>query len=242
MKYDWPAHDPWRLGFLALATSLAAGGVAALNQWLEVDTDSRMARTSGRPIPAGRVTTGSAFVLGCLMCIAALMLMFARVGPLAALFTLLTIITYLGWYTPAKRTSRWSTEIGAVAGAFPRRFHTPSKPSDPGVILFTSGSFGAPRGVILTQANLVANLHPGSLAYQGFLSRSAQALVHHGSSAPDAAREAQGMAYGLLLRHANMMAFADTFWIMGVLCLALLPLIFFMRRTHAGKGPLPAGE
>jgi len=108
-----------RLIFVVAGTSLAAGGVAALNQWLEVDTDSRMARTSGRPIPAGRVTTGSAFVLGCLMCIAALMLMFARVGPLAALFTLLTIITYLGWYTPAKRTSRWSTEIGAVAGAFP---------------------------------------------------------------------------------------------------------------------------
>jgi hypothetical protein len=39
-----------------------------------------------------------------------------------------------------------------------------------------------------------------------------------------------------------MMAFADTFWIMGVLCLSLLPLIFFMRRTHAGTGPLPAAE
>jgi protoheme IX farnesyltransferase len=108
-----------RLIFVIAGTSLAAGGVASLNQWLEVDTDSRMARTAGRPIPAGRVTTGSAFVLGCLMCIAALMLMFARVDPLAALFTLLTIITYLGWYTPAKRTSRWSTEIGAIAGAFP---------------------------------------------------------------------------------------------------------------------------
>jgi len=48
--------------------------------------------------------------------------------------------------------------FAAVAGLFPRRFHAPSKPSDPGVILFTSGSFGAPRGVILTQANLVANV------------------------------------------------------------------------------------
>ena len=102
-----------------VATSLAAGGVAALNEWLEVDTDSRMARTADRPIPAGKVTTGSAFVIGCLMCTAALMIMFAGVRPLAALFTLLTIATYLGWYTPAKRTSRWSTEIGAIAGAFP---------------------------------------------------------------------------------------------------------------------------
>jgi DHA2 family multidrug resistance protein len=92
------------------------------------------------------------------------------------------------------------------------------------------------------QANLVANMYPASLAYQGFMSRSTQMLMQHGSSAPDAAREAQGLAYGLLLRQANMMAFADTFWIMGVLCISLLPLIFFMRKTHAGRGPLPTGE
>ena len=31
-------------------------------------------------------------------------------------------------------------------------------PADPGVVLFTSGSFGAPRGVVLSQANLLANV------------------------------------------------------------------------------------
>jgi acyl-[acyl-carrier-protein]-phospholipid O-acyltransferase/long-chain-fatty-acid--[acyl-carrier-protein] ligase len=44
-----------------------------------------------------------------------------------------------------------------MAGLAPRRFRAPAKPADPGVILFTSGSFAAPRGVMLTQANLVAN-------------------------------------------------------------------------------------
>ena len=48
--------------------------------------------------------------------------------------------------------------FAAAAGAFPKRFRVASKPSDPGVILFTSGSFGAPRGVILSQANLIANV------------------------------------------------------------------------------------
>ncbi len=47
--------------------------------------------------------------------------------------------------------------FAAVAGMFPRQFRAPAKPSDKGVVLFTSGSFGAPRGVVLTQANLVSN-------------------------------------------------------------------------------------
>ena len=114
-----PAHDPLKLLCVVVGTCLAAGGVAALNQWLEHDTDARMKRTADRPIPTGKVPTGSAFVLGWLMCIAALFLLFAKVNPLAALFTLLTIVSYLGWYTPAKKWSVWSTEIGAIAGAFP---------------------------------------------------------------------------------------------------------------------------
>jgi protoheme IX farnesyltransferase len=116
------SRPPWvPLEFLGVivGTSLAAGGVAALNQWLEFDTDARMKRTKDRPIPTGKVATGSAFVLGGGMCVAALALMFAETNGLAALFTLLTIAAYLGWYTPAKRWSRWSTEIGAIAGAFP---------------------------------------------------------------------------------------------------------------------------
>ena len=114
-----PANDPMRIILVVLGASLAAAGVAALNQWIESDTDAQMKRTADRPIPSGKVATGSAFVLGALMCIVALFLLFARVNHLSALFTLLTIVSYLGWYTPAKQWSRWSTEIGAIAGAFP---------------------------------------------------------------------------------------------------------------------------
>ena len=48
--------------------------------------------------------------------------------------------------------------FAAAAGAFPKQFRAATRPSDPGVILFTSGSFGAPRGVVLSQANIVSNV------------------------------------------------------------------------------------
>lgn len=116
------ARAPWDTGRFLLAmlgTSLCAGGVAALNQWLETDTDARMARTADRPLPSGKVATGSAFVLGWGLCATGLAVLFKGVNGLSALFALLTIISYLAVYTPAKRFSHWSTEIGAVAGALP---------------------------------------------------------------------------------------------------------------------------
>jgi acyl-[acyl-carrier-protein]-phospholipid O-acyltransferase/long-chain-fatty-acid--[acyl-carrier-protein] ligase len=47
--------------------------------------------------------------------------------------------------------------LALVASLLPRRNRAKSRPGDAGVILFTSGSFGAPRGVVLSQANLIAN-------------------------------------------------------------------------------------
>jgi protoheme IX farnesyltransferase len=59
-----PEHEGWKLVFAVTGTACAAGGVAALNQYMEWDTDALMRRTADRPIPSGKVATGSAFVLG----------------------------------------------------------------------------------------------------------------------------------------------------------------------------------
>ena len=48
---------------------------------------------------------------------------------------------------------------------------------------------------------------------------------------------AQGVAYGTVVKQSSMMAFADTFWFMGLLCFALFPLLFLMRRSRA-TGPI----
>lgn len=114
-----PGWHPTEFVFLCLGTSACAGGVAAVNQWMEADTDARMARTADRPLPAGRLAPGNAFVLGWGLCAFGLACLMAKVTGLAAFFALATIVSYLAVYTPAKRASRWSTELGAVAGAFP---------------------------------------------------------------------------------------------------------------------------
>ncbi len=45
-----------------------------------------------------------------------------------------------------------------VAAALPGAFAAKADPDAPAVILFTSGSFGAPKGVVLTHANLLTNV------------------------------------------------------------------------------------
>jgi acyl-[acyl-carrier-protein]-phospholipid O-acyltransferase/long-chain-fatty-acid--[acyl-carrier-protein] ligase len=45
-----------------------------------------------------------------------------------------------------------------TASLLPKQFRAKLNPSDPGVVLFTSGSFGAPRGVVLSHANILANV------------------------------------------------------------------------------------
>lgn len=114
-----PGWHPKEFAFLCVGTCACAAGVAALNQWMERDTDARMARTADRPLAAGRMPPGNAFVLGWGLCAFGLGCLFGAVTGLAAFFALATIVSYLAIYTPAKRVSRWNTEIGAVAGAFP---------------------------------------------------------------------------------------------------------------------------
>ena len=112
--WDWK-----RTLLVVLGTALCAGGVAALNMWMESDTDALMKRTADRPIPAGIIAPGSAFVVGWILTLAGLVVLFKFVNGYSAFLGLATVVAYLAIYTPAKRWSRWNTELGAISGALP---------------------------------------------------------------------------------------------------------------------------
>lgn len=83
---------------------------------------------------------------------------FVEQGKLHDLIDALETLTKVVYLEDVRRTVGLSDKLyAAAAGALPKQFRTPLSASDPGVILFTSGSFGAPRGVVLSCSNLVAN-------------------------------------------------------------------------------------
>jgi len=99
--------------------ALAAGGTAALNQYLERDLDRKMARTRLRPLPDGRLRPSEALIFGMAITALGLLDLLLAVSSLSALVTAISVVSYLFLYTPLKRKSPLSTLVGAIPGALP---------------------------------------------------------------------------------------------------------------------------
>ena len=102
-----------------IGTGLAASGCNALNQYVERDEDARMNRTSGRPLPSGRLTPLEALTCACALSVVGTLYLLLLVNLATALVVLLSLTSYIFVYTPLKQRTPLSTIIGAVPGALP---------------------------------------------------------------------------------------------------------------------------
>lgn len=109
----------WEFIALLIGTSCAAGGSAAVNQWIERNADARMFRTRGRPIPSGQVKPSGALIFGLVLCGVGVAVVFAGSNAIAGLLTLMTVVSYLAVYTPLKTITPLNTEVGTIPGALP---------------------------------------------------------------------------------------------------------------------------
>jgi len=82
------------------------------------------------------------------------------------------------------------------------------------------------------QTILVSHMTPLDPRYRAALHGLAAMLHQRGSSMATAAQQAQAMLYGELQRQASMLAFIDVYWIFGMVCLGMIPLMFLMKRSR----------
>jgi heme o synthase len=118
------AQGGWPGGALVLWTMLGgylmAGGANAINMFYDRDIDSRMKRTSLRPIPSGRMSPAQVLAFGILLGSAAFLLFWSFVNPLAAWLALAGFLYYVFIYTAwLKRRTPQNIVVGGAAGAFP---------------------------------------------------------------------------------------------------------------------------
>lgn len=113
-----PVNLPLLIGTL-LGTLLVASGTGTLNQYMERASDASMRRTALRPLPSGRMNPASALWFGILLAVAGGLLLWLAVNLLSSVLALLTLLTYLLFYTPLKKRTPLCTLVGAFPGAMP---------------------------------------------------------------------------------------------------------------------------
>ncbi|MFM8316031.1 MAG: heme o synthase, partial [Deltaproteobacteria bacterium] len=109
----------WHFFFTLLGTGLVGASSCIFNQVAEREVDSLMLRTQNRPIPSGRIESEEAIKLGLIMGIVGEGILLICVNSITAILGAITLLTYVGVYTPSKKATPMSTLIGAVPGAMP---------------------------------------------------------------------------------------------------------------------------
>ncbi|MBC8082896.1 MAG: DHA2 family efflux MFS transporter permease subunit [Hymenobacter sp.] len=84
------------------------------------------------------------------------------------------------------------------------------------------------------QSRLVDNLNFSNPEYETNLQNLTNSLAGAGGSLVDAAQRAQASIYGAVVQQANILAYVDAFYVLGLACLLAVPLVFVMRANKPG--------
>ncbi|MEP5256386.1 MULTISPECIES: heme o synthase [Winogradskyella] len=103
---------------LALGGYFMVGASNAYNQIIERDLDALMDRTKNRPIPSGRMSVNTAFVIAVSFTILGLITLYI-INPKTAMYGAISIFLYTSVYTPLKTKTSLSVFVGALPGAIP---------------------------------------------------------------------------------------------------------------------------
>ena len=111
---------PWlHMLHVIFGTMMIAAGTAALNHYIERESDRFMRRTASRPLPTGQLTPAEALRFGLGLALVGAVDLYYSAGPIACLLGVFTSLSYLLAYTPLKKRTVWATFIGAIPGAIP---------------------------------------------------------------------------------------------------------------------------
>lgn len=100
-------------------TGLVVAGANALNMFIERESDRKMRRTLGRPLPTGRLTPDEALAFGVFVSIVGLFTLAQFVSTAAVVLATVALLSYVLVYTPLKRISSVALYVGAIPGALP---------------------------------------------------------------------------------------------------------------------------
>jgi DHA2 family multidrug resistance protein len=85
-------------------------------------------------------------------------------------------------------------------------------------------------------SNLSSNLSSANPAFRSAIAGASQSMRAHGSSASGATLQAYAMVQNMIGREATMLAYLDCFWVLGFSILAMIPVVFLMKKSKPGGG------
>ncbi len=106
------------LTLLAFGGYFMVGASNAFNQIIEKDLDALMNRTKNRPVPAGRMSVNTAFIIASIFTVLGIIILYT-INKQTAMFGAISIFLYTCVYTPLKTKTPIAVFVGAIPGAIP---------------------------------------------------------------------------------------------------------------------------